>query len=116
MATALRREKAVLKVIPINEKGEFLLDEFKEMLDERVKLVSVNYVSNALGTINPVREISALGAPSRHIPVLLDAAQAVQHMPVDVQELDADFLAFSGHKMFGPTGIGVLYGKEKWLN
>ncbi|MEP7110743.1 MAG: cysteine desulfurase [Ferruginibacter sp.] len=108
-------KKAKLKVIPINEKGELLLDAFREMLDEKVKLVSVTYVSNSLGTINPVREIIEL-SHRQNIPVLLDAAQAIQHMPVDVQELDADFLAFSGHKMYGPTGIGVLYGKENWLN
>ncbi len=107
--------KANLKVIPINEKGELLMDTFKEMLDDSVKLVSVNYVSNSLGTINPVREIIEL-SHSKNIPVLLDAAQAVQHIAIDVQELDVDFLAFSGHKMYGPTGIGILYGKEKWLN
>ena len=107
--------KATLKVIPINENGELLLDVFNAMLTEKVKLVSVNYVSNSLGTINPVRESVELSHRLK-IPVLLDAAQAIQHMPVDVQELDVDFLAFSGHKMYGPTGIGVLYGKEKWLN
>jgi cysteine desulfurase / selenocysteine lyase len=107
--------RAQLKVIPINEKGELLLDELRAMLNEKVKLIAVNYVSNSLGTINPVRDIIEL-AHKQNIPVLLDAAQAIQHMPVDVQELDVDFLAFSGHKMYGPTGIGVLYGKEKWLN
>ena len=108
-------KNATLKVIPINGKGELLMEEFKEMLDATVKLVAVNYVSNSLGTINPVREIIEM-AHQQNIPVLLDAAQAVQHMAIDVQELDVDFLAFSGHKLYGPTGIGVLYGKEKWLN
>ncbi len=106
---------AFLKIIPINDKGELLIDRFKTMLGERVKLVAVTYVSNSLGTINPVREIIEL-SHQQNIPVLLDAAQAIQHMTVDVQELDVDFLAFSGHKLCGPTGIGVLYGKEKWLN
>lgn len=108
-------KNANLKVIPINEKGELLMEEFKAMLDDTVKLIAVTYVSNSLGTINPVKEIITL-AHNRNIPVLLDAAQAVQHMAVDVQELDVDFLAFSGHKMYGPTGVGVLYGKEEWLN
>ena len=106
---------AELKVIPVNEKGELQMDVFHQMLNEKVKMVSVNYVSNALGTVNPVREIIE-AAHQYDIPVLIDAAQAVQHMALDVQELDVDFLAFSGHKMYGPTGTGVLYGKEKWLN
>lgn len=105
---------ASLKVIPVNDKGELVLDGL-ELLLNGVKLVSVNYVSNALGTVNPVREIIR-AAHQRGIPVMLDAAQAVQHMELDVQELDVDFLAFSSHKIYGPTGIGVLYGKEEWLN
>jgi cysteine desulfurase/selenocysteine lyase len=112
---ACEERGATLKVIPIDSNGELVLDGLDKLLSEGVKLVSVNYVSNALGTINPVREI--IRAAHRHgIPVLLDAAQAVQHMEVDVQELDVDFLAFSSHKIYGPTGFGVLYGKEKWLN
>ncbi|MBX2922093.1 MAG: cysteine desulfurase [Chitinophagaceae bacterium] len=106
---------ATLKVIPINEKGELKMDEFDKLLTEKVKIVAVTYVSNSLGTVNPVEEIIAK-AHAFHIPVLLDAAQAIQHIPMNVQELDADFIAFSGHKMYGPTGIGILYGKEKWLN
>lgn len=106
---------ATLKVIPINEKGELKMDEFDRLLTEKVKMVAVTYVSNSLGTVNPVREIISK-AHRFNIPVLLDGAQAIQHMPLDVQELDADFIAFSGHKMYGPTGIGILYGKEKWLN
>lgn len=112
---ACEERGATVKVIPIDGNGELVLDGLDKLLSEGVKLVSVNYVSNALGTINPVRDI--IRAAHRHgIPVLLDAAQAVQHMEVDVQELDVDFLAFSSHKIYGPTGFGVLYGKEKWLN
>jgi cysteine desulfurase / selenocysteine lyase len=112
---ACEEREAELKVIPMNEKGELLMEEFERMLDERVKIISVSYVSNTLGTINPIKEIIALA--HRHgIPVLVDAAQAVQHLPIDLQELDADFLVFSGHKLYGPTGIGVLYGKEEWLH
>lgn len=108
---------ANLKVIPINEKGELLMEEYKKFLneDKNVKLVSVCWISNSLGTVNPVKEIIAL-AHEKGIPVMLDAAQAVQHVAVDVQDLDVDFLAFSGHKLYGPTGSGILYGKEKWLN
>ncbi len=106
---------AELHVIPINERGELRMEAFEHLLDDRVKLVAVGYVSNALGTVNPVREIIRL-AHERNIPVLLDAAQAIQHLDIDVQELDVDFLAFSSHKIFGPTGMGILYGKEKWLD
>ena len=105
---------AELKVIPMDQNGELVMEEFDKLLDERVKIVAVTYVSNSLGTINPVREIISK-AHQHGIPVLLDAAQAVQHIAIDVQELDCDFLAFSGHKMYGPTGIGILYGKEEWL-
>jgi cysteine desulfurase/selenocysteine lyase len=108
------RKGAHLKVVPITDAGELDMDAFAGMLNERVKLVSITYVSNTLGTINPVRDIIRL-AHLQDIPVLLDAAQAIQHIGVDVQELDVDFLAFSGHKMYGPTGIGVLYGKERLL-
>ena len=106
---------ATLKVIPIDANGELVMDEFEQLINERVKLVAVTYVSNTLGTVNPIRDIIQT-AHSYNIPVLLDAAQAIQHMPLDVQELDVDFIAFSGHKMYGPTGIGALYGKEKLLN
>jgi cysteine desulfurase/selenocysteine lyase len=98
----------------MNEKGELVLEEFTRMLDETVKLVALAYVSNTLGTVNPVAAMIA-EAHRQGIPVLVDAAQAIQHLPIDVQQLDVDFLAFSGHKMYGPTGIGILYGKEEWL-
>ncbi|WP_207426256.1 aminotransferase class V-fold PLP-dependent enzyme [Pedobacter sp. SYSU D00535] len=109
------KRNATLKVIPIDENGEIILDEFEKLLDETVKIVAVSYVSNTLGTINPVKEIIEL-AHKNGSAVLIDAAQAVHHIPIDVQSLDCDFLVFSGHKMYGPTGIGVLYGKEEWLN
>src|SRR5579871_295830 len=105
---------AVLRVVPIDDQGEMELDEYEKLLNPRTRLVSVVHVSNALGTVNPVREIITL-AHLRNIPVLIDGAQAVPHMPVDVQELDCDFYAFSGHKVYGPTGIGVLYGKANLL-
>jgi cysteine desulfurase/selenocysteine lyase len=106
---------AKLKVIPMNEKGELLMDEFEKLLDEKVKIISLTYVSNSLGTINPIKEIISK-AHQFDIPVLIDGAQAIQHLGIDVQSLDADFVVFSGHKMYAPTGIGILYGKERWLN
>lgn len=111
------REQAgvVLKVVPINDDGELLLDQFEELLGPRTRLVTLNHLSNALGTINPVRKIIER-AHASNIPVLLDGAQAVPHLSVDVQALDCDFYAFSGHKLYGPTGIGVLYGKEALLD
>ncbi len=105
---------AELKIIPINEKGEILQDKYRELLSDRCKILSLTHVSNSLGTIVPIKEMIAQ-AHAYHIPVLVDAAQSVQHIPVDVQELDCEFLAFSGHKIYGPTGIGVLYGKTEWL-
>lgn len=106
---------AFLKVIPMNEQGELDMDAYKQLLSAKTKLVSVTYVSNSLGTINPIAEMIRL-AHERQIPVAVDAAQAIQHIPIDVQELDADFLLFSGHKVYAPTGVGVLYGKEALLN
>ncbi|MCI0336097.1 MAG: cysteine desulfurase [Acidobacteria bacterium] len=106
---------AKLRVIPINDDGELLIDEFALMLNPRVKLVAVAHLSNALGTLNPVKRIIEL-AHSHDIPVLLDGAQAAPHLKIDVRDLDCDFYAFSGHKMCGPTGIGVLYGKSELLN
>lgn len=105
---------AELRVAPINDAGELILDELYQLLDDQVKIVSLVHVSNALGTVNPVKAIIDK-AHSLGIPVMVDGAQAIPHTKVDVQALDADFYSFSGHKMFGPTGIGVLYGKEKWL-
>ncbi len=106
---------AELKVVPISDKGELEMDRFAELLSEKTKLVSVVQVSNALGTVNPVKQVID-AAHALGVPVLVDGAQAIPHIPVDVQKLDADFYAFSGHKIYGPTGVGVLYGKEKLLN
>ena len=112
----LRDEKGiVLKVVPIDDSGELMMDEFERMLSPRTKLVSITHVSNALGTILPVAEIIAM-AHAQGVPVMLDGAQAVPHLPVDVRKLDCDFYVFSGHKLFGPTGIGVLYGKAELLD
>ncbi|MEQ1620706.1 MAG: cysteine desulfurase [Methylococcales bacterium] len=105
---------AVLKVAPINLQGELIYSEFEQLLSDKTKLVSVVHMSNALGTINPVKKIIA-AAHAKGIPVLLDGAQAIPHMVVDVQELDCDFYVFSGHKLYGPSGIGVLYGKQSLL-
>lgn len=106
---------AILKIIPINDKGELLMEEFKKLLSPKTKVVAITHVSNTLGTINPVKEIIKL-AKAVGAFVLIDGAQAVPHTKVDVQALDCDFYAFSGHKMFGPTGVGILYGKEAILN
>lgn len=109
------RKGIVLKIIPINDRGELLLDEYERLFSDKTKLVSVCHVSNVLGTVNPVKEMIAT-AHAHNVPVLVDGAQAIPHMPVDVRDLDADFYAFSGHKVYGPTGVGVLYGKEEWLD
>ena len=104
-----------LRVAPINEQGELLLSELEQLITPRTKLIAVTHISNVLGTINPIREIIEI-AHRQEVPVLIDAAQSVQHSKVDVQSLNCDFLVFSSHKIYGPTGVGVLYGKEKWLN
>ncbi len=103
-----------LRIIPITDQGELRMDEFEKLLNPRTKFVSIVHISNTLGTMNPVQEIIKK-AHARNIPVLVDGAQAVAHLPVDLQGLDCDFYAFSGHKMYGPTGVGVLYGKAQWL-
>jgi cysteine desulfurase/selenocysteine lyase len=109
------RKKLILRVAPINKKGELIIDEFDKLLSEKTKLVSVTHISNTLGTINPIKELAqkahAVGAK-----ILVDGAQSIQHMPIDVRDLDCDFFVFSSHKVFGPTGIGVLYGKEDILD
>ncbi|GBU07057.1 cysteine desulfurase [Bacteroidales bacterium] len=103
-----------IRVIPINDKGELILEEYQKLFNEKTKLVSVMHISNGLGTINPIKEMIEL-AHKNGVPIMIDAAQSAQHMVIDVQALDCDFLAFSSHKLYGPTGIGVLYGKEKYL-
>ncbi len=108
------KKNAVLKYIPVNDAGELMMDEFENMINEKVKMISVVYVSNSLGTINSVKEIIDI-AHRHNIPVMLDAAQAAPHFRIDVRYLDCDFFAFSGHKVYGPTGIGILYAKEKLL-
>ncbi len=106
---------AKLLMIPINDRGELLIDEYERLLNERTKIVAVSHVSNSLGTVNPLKEMIAT-AHKFGVPVCVDAAQSVPHFPVDVQDLDADFFVFSGHKMFAPTGSGIVYGKRKWLD
>lgn len=109
------RKKAKLKVIPIDDKGEIILEEYYKLLSNKTKIVAIAQASNVLGTISPLKKIIS-AAHSHNIPVLVDGAQGIQHGIVDVQEMDCDFYAFSGHKVYGPTGIGILYGKEKWLD
>ncbi|MBA3705059.1 MAG: cysteine desulfurase [Bacteroidetes bacterium] len=118
-------KEAILKVIPINEAGEIIIEEYKKLLSNKTKLIAITHVSNTLGTINPIKEMiqivrtftsSLRGEAGRGVPIMVDGAQAVPHAAVDVQDMDADFYCFSSHKTFGPTGVGVLYGKEKWLN
>ncbi|MDG2369545.1 MAG: cysteine desulfurase [Flavobacteriales bacterium] len=112
---ACKKKKAKLIVAPINNQGELLVEKLKEKVNNRTKLISITHISNTLGTINPIEEIIAF-AKTKGIAVLIDAAQSVAHMKIDVKALDCDFLVFSGHKLFGPTGTGVLYAKKKWLD
>lgn len=104
-----------LKVIPIDDSGNLLMDEYEKLFSDRTKIVSVAHVSNTLGTVNPVKDIVRI-AHEHGVPVMVDGAQSTPHFKVDVQDLDCDFFAFSGHKIYGPTGVGVLYGKEEWLD
>ena len=108
------RQGAVLKWAPVSDDGEFLLDEFEKLITPRTKMIAITHMSNVLGTIVPIKEVVRI-AHDRGIPVLVDGAQGAVHLPVDVQDLDCDFYAFTGHKLYGPTGIGVLYGKKELL-
>lgn len=108
-------KQARLRVIPFDETGTLKMDEYEKLLSDKTKIVAITYVSNTLGTINPIEEVIRI-AHAHHIPVMVDGAQAMSHIPVDVQALDCDFFCFSGHKMYAPMGIGVMYGKAKWLN
>lgn len=104
-----------LRVIPIDDEGELRLDEYEKLFNERTRIVCITHVSNVLGTINPIQQIIRI-AHEHNVPVLVDGAQSTPHLPIDVQELNCDFFAFSGHKVYGPTGVGVLYGREEWLD
>ena len=110
----IQRQGAVLEWAPVDDEGNFLIDEFEKLLGPRTKLVAITHMSNALGTIVPVREVVKL-AHARGIPVLVDGSQAAVHLPVDVRDIDCDFYVFTGHKLYGPTGIGALYGKHALL-
>ncbi len=109
------RKGIAIKVIPMNDRGELLLDEYEKLFNERTKIVSVTQVSNVLGTVNPVKDMIRT-AHEHGVPVMVDGAQSTPHFKVDMQDMDCDFFVFSGHKIYGPTGIGVLYGKEEWLD
>ena len=111
----LQQRKAIrIRVVPINDKGELIMEEYEKLFNERTKIVSITHVSNVLGTVNPVRKIVDI-AHAHNVPVMIDGAQSTPHFAVNMQELDCDFFAFSGHKIYAPTGVGVLYGKEEWL-
>ncbi len=112
---ACQQTDAKLKVIPMNTKGELLFDEYLKMLNSKVKIVAIAHISNTLGTINPIKKYIQ-AAHKLNIPVLIDGAQSIQHTTIDIKDLDCDFFAFSGHKIYAPTGIGVLYGKKQWLD
>ena len=109
------RKGISLKVVPIDDKGEIIIEEYKKLFNEKTKIVSIAHVSNVLGTVNPIKEMIEI-AHSHGVPFMVDGAQSAPHFAINVQDLDCDFFAFSGHKMYGPTGVGVLYGKESWLD